>query len=42
MIGSNGVIIGCINSNCNTIEKTHDFKIKVINKALEEFWIDID
>ena len=42
MIGSNGVVIRCINSNCNIIEKTYYFKIKVVNKGFEEFWIDID
>ena len=39
---SNIVTISCIVSNCTSTTKTYDYQIKVINLALEEFWVDVD
>jgi hypothetical protein len=38
----NSVKIACIAKNCNTTINAYYYKIKVINIALEEIWIDID
>ena len=39
---SDNIIITCIASNCNTTVNTYDYRIKVIDTALEEIWVDID
>ena len=41
-MNSNNVTISCIVSNCSSTAKTYDYKIKVRNLALEEFWVDVD
>ncbi len=41
-MSSNSIKIRFIAQNCNTKINIYYFKIKVINIALEEIWIDID
>ena len=41
-MNSNSIKIACVALNCNTTINTYYYKIKVINIAQEEIWIDID
>ena len=39
---SNNVVITCIGKNFSSTSKIYNYKIKVMNIALQEIWVDVD